>query len=82
MKKFYTIMLCLATAVTATAQGKYVQNKPYIDLRPFHFGVLVGMHMQDIELMNAGPQVVTNEDGTTAEKLITCDQDKWDRAST
>ncbi len=79
MKKFYTIMLCLATAVTATAQGKYVQNKPYIDLRPFHFGVLVGMHMQDIELMNAGPQVVTNEDGTTAEKLITCDQDKWDQ---
>ena len=55
-----------------------MQNKPYIDLRPFHFGVLVGMHAQDIEFENVGIQTITAEDGTTSEKLITCDQDRWD----
>lgn len=61
------------------AQGDHVQNRPYTDLRPFHFGVVVGMHLQDIEFTNVGPQTVTLEDGTTAEKIITCDQDRWDQ---
>ena len=29
----------LALALTASAQGDAVQNRPYTDLRPFHFGV-------------------------------------------
>ena len=55
-----------------------MQNKPYIDLRPFHFGVLVGFHAQDIELTNTGIQTITLEDGSSTEKLVSCDQDRWD----
>ena len=58
--------------------GQDRSNRPYTDLRPFHFGVVVGMHLQDIEFMNVGPQIITGADGTTAEKVITCDQDRWD----
>lgn len=68
----------MAICMQAAAQERRVQNKPYMDLRPFHFGVLVGMHAQDIEFQNVGMQTVTLEDGTTAEKLISCDQDRWD----
>lgn len=72
------IVLLLLTLIDASAQEKRVQNRPYTDLRPFHFGVVVGTHLQDIEFENIGMQVITNEDGTTQEKLITCDQDRWD----
>ena len=64
-------------AVSAIAQERTVENRPYTDLRPFHFGVLVGTHFQDIELNNVGPQVITTEDGTI-DALVTCDQDRWD----
>lgn len=60
------------------AQERRVENRPYTDLRPFHFGILVGTHLQDIELTNIGPQLITNEDGTTTEVLISADQDRWD----
>ena len=76
---FFLIMtICLGVG----AQERTVQNKPYMDLRPFHFGVLVGTHLQDLELQNVGPQFITNEDGTTVEKLVTCDQDRWDAGFT
>ena len=82
MKILSTIILLLATATGLNAQNKVVQNRPYTDLRPFHFGVVVGMHLQDIELNNVGPQMIMNDDGTQAEKLITCDQDRWDMGFT
>ena len=63
--------------LTATAQEKRVQNKPYIDLRPLHLGIHVGLNLQDIELENVGPQLITLEDGTTETKTIVCDDDKW-----
>ena len=78
MKRLFTIITVLTAALCAMAQGKTVQNRPYTDLRPFHFGVVVGMHLQDIEFMNVGPQIITGADGTPAEKVITCDQDRWD----
>lgn len=78
MKTLSTIILLLVAATGLKAQNMVVQNRPYTDLRPLHFGVIVGIHAQDIELNNIGPQMVMNEDGTQAEKLITCDQDKWD----
>ena len=62
----------------AVAQDDVVQNRPYTDLRPFHFGILVGTHLQDLEFVNAGPQVVTLEDGTQQTTDITADQDRWD----
>lgn len=36
------------------AQERKVQNKPYIDYRRLHYGFFVGVHMQDLELMNNG----------------------------
>ena len=75
---FFTVLLSVCAAVIASAQEKVVQNRPYTDLRPFHFGIVVGTHLQDIEFENVGPQTVTFDDGTQGEKLITCDQDRWD----
>lgn len=75
-KIIFTIVLMCA-ALTATAQTRKIQHKPYIDLRPMHFGILVGMNMQDIEFENVGPQTITLEDGTTHEETIVCDDDRW-----
>ena len=71
------IIVMVAGLATATAQERKVQNKPYIDLRPLHFGIHVGLNMQDIELQNVGPQVITAEDGTTTTQTIVCDADRW-----
>ena len=70
------VLLILTTTATATAQERKAQNKPYIDLRPLHFGILVGLHMQDIELQNVGPQPITTADGTTT-RTVLVDQDNW-----
>lgn len=72
------ILLLLLCAVTATAQDQKVQNRPYTDLRKIHFGVLVGTHLQDLEFVNRGPQIVTADDGTSGEQTIVMDQDRWD----
>lgn len=77
-RKLSLLLLLLVWAASLLAQQRKVENKPYIDLRPFHFGVLVGSHLQDIEFVNVGPQIITLEDGTTEQRLITCDQDRWD----
>lgn len=83
MGRFLTLLTVLTVvAINAVAQRNVVQNRPYTDLRQFHFGIIVGTHLQDIELMNVGPQVVTNEDGTAAEQIVTCDQDRWDAGFT
>jgi hypothetical protein len=60
-----------------TAQDRKVQNKPYIDLRPMHFGIHVGMNMQDIEFENVGPQTITLDDGTVMQQTVVMDADKW-----
>jgi hypothetical protein len=75
--KFIIIATLLASFMTALAQERKVQNKPYIDLRPMHFGILIGMNMQDLELDNVGPQLITAEDGTTEMKTVVCDADTW-----
>ena len=78
MKRSIIILLvsCLAT-VQMTAQDRKVQNKPYIDLRPLHFGIHVGMNMQDIEFENVGPQTITLDDGTMMQQTVVMDADKW-----
>ena len=45
------------------AQERKVQNRPYIDMRRWHYGFLFGLHMQDLEFINNG-YVHTLEDGT------------------
>lgn len=76
--RLYIIFIMLLAFVNADAQDRTVQNRPYTDLRPFHLGVLVGTHTQDFEFENIGPQIITNEDGTTTEVLVTADQDRFD----
>ena len=60
-------LIIIAAFIIATgcmAQGRYtIQHKPYIDLRPMHFGILVGMNLQDIELESEAP--------------VVCDADRW-----
>jgi hypothetical protein len=68
-------MICSLTVVAQI--DRRVQNKPYIDLRQMHFGILVGLNMQDIEFENVGPQSITYEDGTVHDELILCDADRW-----
>lgn len=58
-------------------QDRRVQYKPYVDLRPMHFGILVGAHLQDLELENVGVQTITNEDGSVSTRQIVCDADRW-----
>ncbi|MBP5385786.1 MAG: PorT family protein [Prevotella sp.] len=77
-KRMLSLIGTFLLVMASTAQDRKVENKPYIDLRQFHFGVLVGTHLQDIELLNAGPQLIEQEDGSYVEKLVSCDQDRWD----
>lgn len=67
----------LAAGVHCFAQERRVQNKPYIDLRQLHFGILVGINMQDIEFDNVGSQTIVADDGTESTETIVCDDDKW-----
>lgn len=56
------VVLCGAPQHLA-AQERKVQNRPYIDMRRWHYGFLFGVHMQDLEFVNNG-YVHTLEDGT------------------
>jgi hypothetical protein len=56
MKRQLCYLVMLVVALSAAAQERKPMNKPYIDLRPLHFGILVGTHLQDIEFENVGPQ--------------------------
>ena len=64
--------------MVGNAQERTVQNRPYCDLRPMHFGVIVGTHFQGMEFGNSGPVTFTDADGTVTESLVTCEQDRWD----
>ncbi len=78
MKRLSTIICLTLLPVALLAQERTVQNRPYTDLRDFHFGVLVGTHLQDLEFVNVGPQTITNDDGTTQQVIVSTDQDRWD----
>lgn len=71
------ITFCL-TVLVSMAQERTVENRPYCDLRPFHFGVMVGTHLQDLELLNAGQVTFTDENGQEVTSKVTVDQDRWD----
>ena len=57
------IIACTVTLASVAQMDRRVQNKPYIDLRQLHFGILIGLNMQDIEFENVGLQTITDEDG-------------------
>lgn len=69
---------CCLTSLASMAQERTVENRPYCDLRPFHFGVMVGTHLQDLELLNAGQVTFTDENGQEVTSNVTVDQDRWD----
>jgi hypothetical protein len=78
MRRFFHILALLFLLVTTgQAQTRTVQYRPYTDLRKLHFGILVGLHLQDIGLENVGPQLVEYEDGMLAAKTIVCEDDRW-----
>ena len=78
MKRLLQIIILCCCALTASAQqDRIVQHKPYIDLRPMHFGILVGMHLQDIEFNNVGPHLMPDESGVMQNQNIVCEADKW-----
>lgn len=54
MKRKLICILSLLLCITAFAQERKLQNRPYIDQRKFHYGFFVGFHMQDLELTNNG----------------------------
>lgn len=78
----YTFIILLLFPTTLLAQERTVQNRPYTDLRTFHFGVFVGTHLQDLDFKNIGPQTITDEYGNSNQVLITTDQDRWDAGFT
>lgn len=56
------VLLC-GIPLQLSAQVRKVQNRPYIDMRRWHYGFLFGTHMQDLELVNNG-YIHILDDGT------------------
>lgn len=77
MRRFFLLIIVIMAAIAANAQVRKVQNKPYIDLRPLHFGLSVGLNMQDIEFQNIGPRMVEIPEQGETEQLVLCDADTW-----
>ena len=55
----YILLFCV---IGTTAQTRKVQNRPYIDQRLWHYGFLIGLHVQDYKIVNNG---YITEDGET-----------------
>ena len=79
MKRLIILLLtaCFGMLGCMAQQDRRVQYKPYIDLRPMHFGILVGAHLQDLEFENVGMQTITDDNGIVTNQLIVCDADRW-----
>lgn len=54
------VVLFMGMASLLHAQTRKVMNRPYIDQRPYHYGFLAGINLQDIEFVNNG---FTDEEG-------------------
>ena len=48
------IITVFMIVMSSTAQDRKLQNRPYIDLRKFHYGFLFGLHEQGLKLENNG----------------------------
>ena len=75
--RIIVIFVLLLAAISMAAQQRVVQNKPYIDLRQLHFGISLGLHIQDAELTNIGPQTFELPEGGTMDGNVLCDVDNW-----
>lgn len=77
MRRILAFFFLMVTVLPIVGQQRKVQNKPYIDLRPLHFGISIGMNMQDVEFTNVGPQVIQLAEGGEVPALVLCDADNW-----
>ena len=78
MKRIVLLLITVCCVLTTMAQSdRHVQHKPYVDLRLLHFGILVGLHLQDVELDNVGPHLMADENGNMQMQSVVCDADKW-----
>ena len=77
MRRIISIIILALLTITALGQQRKVQNKPYIDLRPLHFGIQIGLNMQDVEMRNKGPQLLEMPGMEPTERLVLCDADTW-----
>ena len=50
----FVSLLAFILTLSLAAQTRKVQNRPYIDQRKFHYGFLLGLHLQDMEIENNG----------------------------
>ncbi|MDR0546473.1 MAG: PorT family protein [Dysgonamonadaceae bacterium] len=53
-KNIFILLVFMLFACPLFAQKQKVQNQPYGDYKPYHFGISIGMNFQDILLTNAG----------------------------
>jgi len=72
------ILMLFSISTYGQTMERNVQNRPYTDLRPMHFGIVVGMNFQDMKFQNVGPQTLTLKDGSQMESNVVCDQSNWD----
>lgn len=77
MKRILALFLLVVAVLPVMGQQRKVQNKPYIDLRPLHFGISIGLNMQDVEFTNVGPQTLQLPEGGEMPAYVVCDADMW-----
>lgn len=77
MKRILALFLLVVAVLPVMGQQRKVQNKPYIDLRPLHFGISIGLNMQDVEFTNVGPQTLLLPEGGEMPAYVVCDADMW-----
>lgn len=78
LRVYIYIIMCMLLPSAALAQERTVQNRPYTDLRPLHFGIVVGTNMMDTKLRQVGDQILTLKDETQMPSMVTVDQANWD----
>lgn len=54
VRRYILLMATFALTFATMAQERVVQNKPFIDERPWHYGFHIGLHDQSLKLINNG----------------------------
>ena len=54
MLRWLTVLFGLTVALSAGAQKRKIQNKPFIDTRRWHYGFNIGVHDQGLNLVGNG----------------------------
>ncbi len=52
--RIFCLILALICALSAVGQKRKLMNRPYLDQRRLHYGFLIGLQIQDLELQNNG----------------------------